>query len=84
MEGSPSLLRRTPTVIPVTSSPYERDIIKEQAARISAVYHDKTEKKAPKATVGKRDSLRERILSMSLFPNLYNKKFVQSHSDATS
>lgn len=84
MEGSPTLISRTASLLPVKSSPLERDIFAAQASRISAIYHDKTEEKAPKATVGEDDSLRRRILSMSLFPNIYNKKFVRTHSDATS
>lgn len=55
-----------------------------QAARISAMYYDKTEKKARMPTVGERATLRNKILSLSLFPNTHNKKFVMSHSDATS
>lgn len=30
--------------------------------------------------IGERDKLRERILQLSLFPNLYNKLFLQSNS----
>jgi hypothetical protein len=64
----------------VTTAPSDRDVYQAQAARISAMYHDKTEKKAPKAFVGEDDSLRARILSVSLFPNIYNKKFVMKYS----
>jgi hypothetical protein len=80
MEGSPSLLRRTPTLIKASTNPFERDVYKEQSAKISAMFHDKTEKSAPKATVGENDSLRARILAISLFPNIYNKKFVERNS----
>ena len=79
MEGSPTLLRKEPTLLKVNFNPYERDVFQAQAARISAVYHDKTEKEAAKATVGPRDSLRKHILSMSLFPNIYNRKFLSEH-----
>ncbi len=84
MEASPSLLRKSPSLIPVTTNPFERDEWKQQSAKISAVYYDKTEKKAPKVSVGQRDSLRARILSVSLFPNIYNKNFVMKYSDETS
>lgn len=84
MEGSPSLIGRTANLIPVKSNPFERDLYLAQAARIQAVYLDKTEAKAPKANVGKRDTLRNKILSISLFPNTHNKKFVDRYSDETS
>ena len=84
MNGSPRLISRTASLIPVTTSPYERDLYREQAARISAMYLDKTEAKAPLATVGQRDSLRKKILGMSLFPNTHNKNYVMKYSDATS
>lgn len=84
MEGSPTLISRTASLIPVKTSAYERDLFAAQAARISAVYHDKSENRAPMGSVGKRDSLRARILSISLFPNIYNKKFVMKYSDETS
>jgi hypothetical protein len=77
MEGSPQLQAKAATLLKVKLTPYERDEAEAQAARISAVYHDKTEKSAPKATVGPRDSLRKRILAMSLFPNIYNHKSLQ-------
>ena len=84
MEGSPTLVSRTASLIPVKSSPFERDLYLAQAARIQAIYLDKTESKAPTASVGKRDTLRKKILSMSLFPNTHNKKFVERYSDETS
>ena len=80
MEGSPRLIGRTTNLIPVTSSPFERDLYLAEAARIKAVYLDKTEAKAPKANVGERNSLREKILSLSLFPNTHNKKMVMRYS----
>ena len=81
MEGSPSFVSRTASLIPVKTSPYERDYIEAQAARITAVYLDKTEKKARMPTVGEDDSLRKKILRLSLFPNPYNKKTVMRYSD---
>ena len=84
MEGSPSLVSRTASLIPYRVSPYDRDEHLAQAARISAMFHDKTEKKARLPSVGERVSLRHKILGMSLFPNTHNKKFVMKYSDATS
>ena len=84
MDGSPRLVSRTASLIPVTGNQWERDEMKAQAAKISAEFHDRTEKKAPRESVGKRDTLRERILSISLFPNTHNKNFVMKYSDATS
>ena len=72
MEGSPRLISRTATLIPVKANPLERDVFLAQAARIKAMYEDKTEKRAMRPTVGPRDSIRERILKVSLFPNIYN------------
>ena len=80
LAGSPTIIKKTATLIPVKLTPYERDEAEAQSARISAVYHDKTESKAPKATVGPRDSLRKHILALSLFPNIYNRKTPYSNS----
>ena len=84
MEGSPGLVSRTASLIPVKSSPYERDVFMAQAARISAQFFDKTEAKAPMASVGEDDSLRNKIKNLSLFPNNVNLKFRTKYSDATS
>ena len=72
MDGSPRLMMKEASLIPVKSSTFERDLFHEQAARISAVYHDKTEQRAPKESVGEKHSLRKKILKLSLFPNIYN------------
>lgn len=59
-----------------TRTVLDRSEAEDQAARIRAVYLDK--KPMPKAPeVGKTTTLRERILSVSLFPNLYNKSYLQ-------
>ena len=72
MEGSPRLISRTATLIPVKNNCQERDECLAQAARIKAMYEDKTEQRAMRPTVGPRDTMRERILKISLFPNIYN------------
>lgn len=73
MEASPSLVGRTASLIPVALKPYERDEAEAQSARIRAMYLDKTEKTAMRPTVGPADSLRKKILMVSLFPNIYNQ-----------
>jgi hypothetical protein len=47
-----------------------------RAARISAEFREKPAQ--PKDIVGDADSLREHILRLSLFPNIYNKLTVRS------
>jgi hypothetical protein len=49
-----------------------------QAAKIKAESQVK-EAPPPKGTVAPTTSLRERILSLSLFPNPYNKKMVSRY-----
>ena len=54
-----------------TRTELDRSLQEEQAARIRGVYLDK--RAVPKKSeVGEAKSMRERILSLSLFPNLYN------------
>ena len=74
MEGSPTLIGRTSTLIPVKATPFERDVYAAQAARIKAVYEDKTEKSAMRPSEGPSDSMRKRILRLSLFPDIYGHK----------
>jgi hypothetical protein len=47
-----------------------------RAARISAEFREKPAQ--PKNTVGDAQGLREHILRLSLFPNIYNKLTVRS------
>ena len=55
----------------------DRSEHEEQAARIRAIHLDKkSEPRNP--SVGKASTLRERILAMSLFPNLYNKHYLET------
>lgn len=69
--------KKTPTVkaMPVG---HVRDEAVEQAAKISAEYKKK-EPGVKKGEVAPASTLRERILSLSLFPNLYNKKMVMRY-----
>lgn len=48
----------------------------EQAAKISAIYKDK-QVMPRKPMVGNATTMRERILCMSLFPNIYNKQSLE-------
>jgi hypothetical protein len=84
MEGSPTLISRTASLIPVRTSPFERDLLQAQAARISAQFFDKTEAKAPLANVKERVQQLTTIKQLSLFPNDKNLKFRTKYSDATS
>ena len=49
-----------------------------QAAKIQAE-HKVKEAKAPKGTVAPATTLRQRILSLSLFPNPYNRQMVAKY-----
>ena len=61
-----------------TTIPVNKNIMtpaEEQAFKIKSQYKMKPPK--PEATeVGKLPSFREKILALSLFPNLYNKNFI--------
>ena len=73
------------SVVPLLRPP-THDENREQAVRIEAEYADEMyggprqrlgrAKKARPAPVDERQKLREHILAMSLFPNLYNKSFL--------
>jgi len=70
------MAKRTP-VIPITLTDVrEMDEYHAEAAKIKDMYLDKPYKPKP-GSMGPVKSLREHILSMSLFPNVYNKKFVE-------
>jgi hypothetical protein len=71
MEGSPTLVGRTASLLPVKLRPYERDEAEAQSARIKAVFQDKTEKTVMRPSVGPTDSMRKRILMVSLYPDIY-------------
>jgi hypothetical protein len=59
-------------VIPVTVKELDRDEREEQAARISSLYRVK-EAPVPAGCVAPTETLRRRIMAMSLFPNVHNK-----------
>ena len=67
---------KSAAVIPITKEVLQMDEYDTRAARIKAVF---LEKKEPlkKGNVGKASTLRERILLCSLFPNLYNQKYLE-------
>lgn len=69
--------KKTPTIkaLPVGQ---ERNEAEEQAARIASEYKKK-EAPVKKSQVAPVQTLRERILSMSLFPNIYNKASVMRY-----
>jgi len=68
----------TPDVIPVRGDVLHQDPEAVRAARISAVYRE--EKHPVKIhnhnTVGDASSLREQVLKMSLFPNVFNRSLI--------
>ena len=69
-----------PDVIPVTAESLEVSPAEARSARISTLYREQKDsvKVDNRNTVGPARSLREHILSMSLFPNLYNRSTVVS------
>lgn len=69
----PTSAEKKPTVIPLKLSDVrETDEYEAQANRIKDVYLDEPYRQKP-GNVGPARSLREKILSMSLFPNVINK-----------
>lgn len=46
---------------------------------LKEMYHEEAPSR-PSETVGPRHSIRQHILAMSLFPNIYNKKSVMTYS----
>lgn len=59
-------------VIPITKTILERDEAAEQSAKISGQFRVK-QPRVPPGQVAPVNTLRERILAVSLFPNLYNR-----------
>ena len=68
--------KRVPVVPIKLSDVRETDEYAAEAAKIRDVYLDKPYKMKP-GNVAKVHTLRERILCMSLFPNVFNRKFVE-------
>lgn len=68
----------TPDVIPISRDSLNQDPEAVRAARISAVFRE--EKRPVKVdrrnTVGEASSLREQVLKMSLFPNVFNRNTI--------
>ena len=60
-------------VFPVKISELERDEAQERAAKISSQYKRK-DPKPKKPNVAPYETMRERILKLSLFPSIYNKR----------
>ena len=67
-----SSAKKTPVIPVKLSDVRETDEYEAEAQRIKDMYLDKPYKMKP-GNVGPVHSLRERILSMSLFPNIFNK-----------
>lgn len=72
------------SVIPVKKTDLDRDEAEAQSARIKAVFVEGEAGMNPKCqqkgTVAPTDSLRKRILSLSLFPNPYNREYIKKYS----
>lgn len=70
----------TPDVISISRDSLNQDPEAVRASRISAVYRE--EKRPVKIhnsnTVGPTASLREHVLKMSLFPNIFNRSTILS------
>lgn len=64
---------------PEVRTELDRSEQEEQVAKIRAIYQDRKPKMAKSTQVGPAQSLRERILAMSLFPNIYNQAFLSQH-----
>jgi hypothetical protein len=61
----------------VKGNPFEQDNMAVRTARITAEYEDARHPIKVKDYVGEHQALREEILKLSLFPNLYNKGTVR-------
>ena len=61
---------------PEVRTELDRSEQEEQVAKIRAIHLDK--KPEPKGSlVGNATTMRERILALSLFPNIYNKHYLE-------
>lgn len=73
-----------PDVIAVEKDPFGQGPLQVRAARISAEYREEKARPAEMSkidyrdTVGPAKSLREHVLRMSLFPNIFNRSTVLS------
>jgi hypothetical protein len=75
-------MHKTPTIPVKLTDVREMDEYNAEAAKIRDVYLNRHDKGAPlnPGNVGPYMSLRERILSVSLFPNIYSSKRVLAMS----
>jgi len=72
-------------VLPTAYSQWERDELEASAARMRSQYHKTDQAKIkPNPQVGEVRSLRERILNLSLFPNIHNRSFIMKEGATTS
>ena len=73
-------------LIPSHVVPLMKDVAALQAAKIKAQYQErKVEKKRfkkPSGQVGERHDIRRRILEISLFPNVFNRRNVYREEGA--
>jgi len=73
-----------PDVIAVEKDPFAQGPLQVRASRISAEYREEKARPAEMAkidyseTVGPAKSLREHVLRMSLFPNIFNRSTVRA------
>lgn len=72
-----SMAHRGEDAVLPSTSPSLRNEFNAQAARIRAQYLERTAEVGKEATVGDRNTLRKKILAMSLFPNIYNRNFLK-------
>jgi hypothetical protein len=56
----------------------QEDLAAKQSFQISEAYNQHYATNMPHDMVGEKNAMRRHILSLSLFPNLYNKRFVYS------
>ena len=63
-------------VLPVAKQEYERDELERSASQIKAEFQLPPAPKPAKAQVAPATTLRQRILSISLFPNPYNRQMM--------
>lgn len=67
-------------VIPIHKTAIQRDEAETQSAKIKAEYEVK-EAKLKKGTTAPTLTLRQKILSLSLFPNPYNRKMILKYGE---
>lgn len=63
-------------VLPVAKQEYERDELERSASQMKAEFNLPPPPKPSKAQVAPATTLRQRILSISLFPNTHNRQML--------